>query len=251
MACACCGPQCSIRSIATSIQFSFGQTQTRTNLSPVMNHPCFSSGVLTYCPSSAVPQDFYEQHAMFRQSRGVNFDAGSGACDRYDGTYVVDLATLPAALNFYWCTSAWFADCAGKTAPNGTRYVVGPYAMGSTLSYAVDCNGATATHSLLGYTIGVRHVAALIPVLKGAPAPSPPPLEEAYFLQQIVSGPTFIAASRVHDWYSLRYKANFRTAFLEGYDEWFVGSRTQFGTSGASLTSPAFCQVTVPDITLQ
>lgn len=246
MPCVCCRPQCAIRGVADSIQFKFGNTQTKDDFFSG-SHPCFSSGSLSYCPSGAVPDSFLEafNFYFFNQPRDVNFDAGSGDCSRYDGTYVIDLDDGPTSGGYYWCTALWFGACANVPALGGGVYAGGPYAMGSSIGYSVGCDGASATHRILGYTVGVEHVASLVRVDKGGPPPVVPPTGNPYLLQEIVSGPEKIASDNFFDWYVSRYRQNIALPFLLGYEQWFSDD------PGNRLTSAAFCQVTTPEITLQ
>jgi len=227
MSCGCC---CAIRQIADTVQIKFGNTQQKQPLfgSP----PCFANGALVYCPSAAA--DVYDNfllafYAARDQGKGVNDDAGSGSCSRYDGTYVVDLDNGPSSGDYYWCTALYFAACIGVIRPDGAEYTPGPYPTGNSISYSVGCNSAFARHAKIGNNAGVEYIASLASVIKGGAAPQPP--ADAIG----VSGPDKVASSAVHDWYMTRYSRVFSGGYV-AYELW--------GGSGT-------CELQMPEITLQ
>jgi len=242
MTCPCCLSQCSIRGVADTIQFKFGNSQTNLNLSSYRDHPCFSSGTLFYCPNAVANDDssFNTEFNRWRRAgRDVNFDGGSGECAKYDGTYIVDLEDVPASAGFNWCTAAWYTACIS------TGLAAGPYSMGSAISYSVGCDGALAKHTVVGYTVGVEYIASLTRVSKDGPPPIIPPPGPT-LLREVISGPDKVASDSVYDWYVSRYRQNFR--FLAG-----LAHQGYFQTSegGGLLDSPFFCQVTAPELTLE
>jgi hypothetical protein len=218
MSCPCC---CGIQGVASSVSIRFGNT-LRDNTKDPRIPPCYSNAVLRYCPNAAMDLD-PSGYCYFAFANTINypveFDAGSGDCNRYDGTYVVDIADSGADLNeslgIGWCTSIRhpnvLADC-------GPGRASGPYTNPSSISYSVTCSGVLASHVVLnnGFLFGVpsgsadgsaAKFAAISSVEKDAPPPSVPlPSGRRIYSPTVITAPQKIGSSGSKDWYYYRWQ---------------------------------------------
>lgn len=247
MPCVCCLPPCPITEIASTIQFKFGPSQTDTGINPSDPSrfdylPCFSGGAsLRYCPPGGLYSGIFDVNNF-----NYNANATSGDCAKYDGTYIVDLATerLPSSAYFRWCTAVVWDACLAD------RRAVAFSANGNSIAYEVSCTGATARHMKFGTGVAIEHVASLVSVSQGGTPPAPP-ASEARAIQLnlmplvVVSGPDKVASDRFFDWYITRYKRSMAPNVNAFSDEvWSL-----LGEHGD--TERKFCDFPAPEITLQ
>jgi hypothetical protein len=198
MVCPCC-VQCGIKSIATSVTVTFKST-----FRPwwVGSDPCYSPVSLYFCPYETYSPDTDSFGRAFAESsvRGepaVDSQPYSGACNRYDGSYVIDYendAAEPSGLTNQWCSSAGTNSCP----PNFLAH----WHQWNRSGYQASCSSVSAWHAMTGTSSTKWFVAVIESAPQGTNYQSPGVGLNSYSL---IDGPQNLGSAGGRSWYKTRY----------------------------------------------
>lgn len=199
MACPCCDNACDIKSIATSVTVTFNST-----FRPWWegSDPCYSPVSLYFCPYTSYNPRTDSFGRAFRGSvvpgaPAVDSQPYSGACNRYDGSYVIDYennAAEPSDLTHQWCTSAGTMSCPPSFLAHWHQW--------NSSGYQASCSSVRAWHGMTGYSSTKWLVAVIESAPHGDQYQSPGVGLNNYSL---IDGPQNIGNARGRSWYKTRY----------------------------------------------
>lgn len=234
MACPCCGVQCGIKSIADSVSVTFSSTFRPWWNDPAVNPtPCDNALTLYLCPYPETNRVGFSGALSLNSEnrRQADEEPYSGACDRYDGTYVIDYSdnsASPSDIYQGWCTSAGGRGC-------------NIWSQWSLRWYSASCTEISASHTMGGSNITTTFRAVITSVPEGAPYQTADAGRPGY---TVIKEPVKLQTVAGRDWYKARY--SFRT-FQEIYNAYNNGSTS---AAGLPIEQYALCIVTCPQLEL-
>jgi hypothetical protein len=121
----------------------------------------------------------------------------SGACNRYDGTHVIDYsneAATPSGVSYQWCTSAGTESCPRNFRAHWHQW--------NLSGYEASCSRVRAWHGMTGFSSTKWMTAVIESAAEGAPYQSPGVGLSSY---QLIDGPEKIGTAGGKDWYKTSY----------------------------------------------
>lgn len=196
MVCPCC-VQCGIKSIADSVSVTFSST-----FRPWWegSDACYSPVSLYLCPYPFANAASFSFVALDYQLSGrpADQEPWSGACNRYDGTHVIDYGdgvASPASLSHDWCTSAGTLACPAS--------FLNLWHQWNSCGYEASCSGVRAWHTMTGRQFRRWFVARIESVAEGS-LYQPPDFGRMQYT--VLQGPTKLRTLAGRDWYKIRYR---------------------------------------------